>query len=247
MPLFEDGQSSIVIFCDGACSGNPGPGGWGTVVATPDGDILELGGRAPETTNNRMELTAAIRGLEAISNTTGKVGIYTDSVYVIRGITQWIWGWRKRGWKNAEGQDIANRELWENLARLVQSRGPSSPISWHYVRGHTGVPGNERVDEIAVAYTKGMGTSLYRGRLLSYPVPIYDIPENTELPPLRPREKKSAAYSYLSLINGVPMRHGNWADCEKRTKGVSGARFKKAMTPEEDAEILASWGVSISD
>ena len=245
MNLFHDGQNPILIFCDGACSGNPGPGGWGTIVVRPAGEVQEIGGWAPETTNNQMELTAAIRGLESIRQVIGPVQIYTDSVYVIRGITQWIWGWRKRGWKNSEGQDVANRDFWEALARAVRERGPESPISWHFVRGHSGVPGNERVDEIAVAFTKKQRIQLYNGSLLNYGVAIHDIPDNTDLPEMKTREKKNAAHSYLSLVNGIPMRHASWPECERRTKGVSGARFKKAMSPEEDAEILAAWGVSL--
>lgn len=246
MALFEDGKHPILIFCDGACSGNPGPGGWGTIIVTPEGEVRELGGGESQTTNNQMELTAAIRGLEVIRSHPGAVRIHTDSVYVIRGITQWIWGWRKRGWKNAEGQDVANRDRWETLLRVVSSRS-SGEISWHYVRGHAGVPGNERVDAIAVGYTKGRPVPLYNGPLLKYDVAIHDIPEDTSLPEIKPREKKAAAYSYLSLVNGVPARHTTWSECEKRTKGVSGARFKKALTPDEDAEILAAWGVSLRD
>lgn len=247
MTLFQDGQNSIIIFCDGACSGNPGPGGWGTIVVTPSGDVRELGGASADTTNNQMELTATIRGLEAMMSIPGDVRIYTDSVYVIRGITQWIWGWRKRGWKNSEGQDVANRDYWESLSRAVAMRSSASKISWHFVRGHVGIPGNERVDEIAVRFSKGQPIKLYSGNLLQYDIAIHDIPENTDLPPIKTREKKNAAHSYLSMVNGVPMRHGTWPECEKRTKGVSGARFKKAMNADEDAEILATWGVSIKE
>ena len=163
-------QDATVIFCDGACSGNPGPGGWGAVVVTPAGEVWEMGGAAPRTTNNQMELAATIEALASVSDLAGEVFLYTDSVYVIKGITQWIWGWKKRGWISSQGQDVANRELWEALHSLTLSRGKANAISWKYVRGHTGVPGNERVDEIAVCYSKGIHPTLYRGPLTSYEI-----------------------------------------------------------------------------
>ncbi|MCX6106163.1 MAG: ribonuclease HI, partial [Proteobacteria bacterium] len=110
---------SIVIFTDGACSGNPGPGGWATIVVWPGGDVREFGGGEGDTTNNRMELMATIQGLEAVRSATETIILYTDSTYVIRGITQWVWGWRQRGWQTAEGNPVANRELWEELVRLT--------------------------------------------------------------------------------------------------------------------------------
>src|SRR6185437_6667251 len=131
---------AIVIFTDGACSGNPGPGGWGSIIALPDGTVREIGGADRQTTNNRMEMAAAIRALQLIETpVTCPVIIYTDSVYVIRGITQWIWGWRSRGWKSAEGKDIANRDLWEELSRQVARLKPTT-TDWKYVRGHSAMP-----------------------------------------------------------------------------------------------------------
>ena len=100
----------IIVFTDGAAKGNPGPGGWGAIVVTPDQHVTELGGGSPHTTNNRMELSGAIAALQHVANQPGPVAIYTDSTYVIQGITQWVWGWRKRGWKTAQGGDVLNRE-----------------------------------------------------------------------------------------------------------------------------------------
>lgn len=236
----------IVIFADGACSGNPGPGGFGTVVATPAGEVTELGGGSDPTTNNKMELMAAIAGLEYLRTTAGLVWLYTDSTYVIRGITQWIFAWRTRGWKTAEGADVTNRDLWERLFAAVMSRKSLGKIEWKYVRGHTGVAGNERVDEIAVAFAKKQHPRLYRGPLLQYGIPIHDVPEDKGLPEMKPKpEKKAAAHSYLSLIDGVVKRHKTWGECESRVKGKSGARFKKAMSAEDEAQILSSWGVRL--
>src|SRR5215510_14931822 len=126
----------IVVFTDGAAKGNPGPGGWGAIVVTPEGVVTELGGRAAEaTTNNKMELTGAIEALVALRAVPGPVAIYTDSTYLIQGIRGWIFGWRKRGWKTAAGGDVLNRDLWEQLDELVRARGKNG-ITWHYVRGH---------------------------------------------------------------------------------------------------------------
>ncbi len=237
-----------MVFADGACSGNPGPGGWGVILVFPDGRIKELGGNARETTNNQMELTATIRALEHLSAQPGPVEIYTDSVYVIKGITQWIWGWRKKGWKTAEGNDVSNQDLWKRLSAELARRKeahPVSPVEWKWVKGHSGVPGNDRVDEIAVAFTQGRRPNLYDGPLLGYGVAVHDVPENTELPELRPRAPKAAAHSYLSLIGGNPMRHATWAECERRVKGQSGAKFKKTSSAEDEAKVLASWGVKL--
>ena len=104
-------DSSILIFADGACTGNPGPGGWGAIVVHPEGRVEELGGGERQTTNNKMEILAVIRALEHLREVRGPIEVLSDSLYVLRGITQWIWGWRKRGWKTAEGTDVSNREF----------------------------------------------------------------------------------------------------------------------------------------
>lgn len=135
----------VEIFSDGACSGNPGPGGWGTLLRW-DGHEKELSGFEPETTNNRMELTAAISGLAALKRSC-RVRLTTDSEYVKKGITEWIDGWVRRDWKNSQKKDVANRDLWEQL--LEQSR--RHQIEWCWVRGHAGHPENERCDELARA------------------------------------------------------------------------------------------------
>ncbi len=236
---------SFVVYADGASSGNPGPGGWGAVIATPAGHVEELGGADKATTNNRMELMATIRALEWIRERDAQVEIYTDSTYVIRGITEWIWGWRKRGWVTAEGKDVLNVDLWKALSQVVSVH----KVDWKYVKGHSGVPGNERVDQIAVAFSKGQWVSLYSGPLLKYDIALYDFPEDTKLPPPRARNQNPPAqpYCYLSLVQNVLERHSSWAECERRVKGRSGARFQKAMTAEDELRILKSWGLSLQD
>lgn len=241
-------RMSIVVFADGACSGNPGPGGWGAVIVVPEaGRVRELGGGERSTTNNRMELRAAIEALRALRDTAGEVHVYTDSTYVIRGITQWIWAWRKKGWKTAEGKDVTNQDLWERLFAEVVGRRERGRLEWFYVRGHSGVPGNERVDELAVGFATGRRPDLYSGPLLRYDVPVLDLPEAGELPErsdAKRGQQKDPPHSYLSLVNGICRRHRTWADCEREVKGRSGAKFKRAATAADEARILADWGVA---
>lgn len=245
--MADDFSNKILIFSDGACSGNPGSGGFGTIVVLPSGQVEELGAGFPNTTNNRMELVGVIRGLEKIKKVPGAVWVLTDSTYVIRGITQWIWGWRKRGWKTAEGQDVSNRDLWEVLSEEVLARKRHGQVDWKYLRGHQGTPGNERCDEIAVAFTKNKNPSLYKGSLLNYAFAIYDLPEDLSLPPEKPRnEKKPEAFSYLSYVNGSLARHSSWGDCEARVKGRPGAKFKKALSAADEVTIVTGWGIDPS-
>jgi ribonuclease HI len=135
--------TDVEIFTDGACKGNPGPGGWGVVIRS-GGREKELSGGDPLTTNNRMELLAAIRGLEALKRPC-KVALYTDSIYVRDGITKWIHGWRRNGWRTADRKPVKNAELWQEL---LDATTPHR-IEWHWVRGHAGHPENERADRLA--------------------------------------------------------------------------------------------------
>ena len=235
----------ILQFSDGAAKGNPGPGGWGTVIATPDGQVVERGGGAALTTNNQMEMLAVIEGLIFLRRTSGDLMVFSDSAYVLRGISSWIYGWLRRGFINAQGEPVANTDLWRQLWELVTERKKLGPLSWHYLRGHSGIPGNERVDVIASAFARGETPALYRGSLLQYDHAIYDLPEDTSIPEtdFSHIKEKKAAYSYLSLVDGQLMIHPNWAQCEARVKGRSGAKFKKAMSEDEERQILAAWGV----
>lgn len=234
-----------VVFCDGAAKGNPGPGGWGAIVLTMDGRVTELGGAAAHTTNNKMELTGAIEALGFIEHVDGPVAMFTDSTYVIKGIREWIWAWRRKGWKTAEGNGVLNRDLWEQLSALVDARGSRGKIEWHYVRGHSGIPGNERVDFIADNLARKLPVTLYSGDLIHYDVPLLDVPDETAVPARTsgPRKSKAPAHSYLSVVNGRPLRHSTWADCERRVKGQPGAKFKKAMSAADEVAILKSWNV----
>ncbi|MCG6866292.1 MAG: ribonuclease HI [Thiogranum sp.] len=131
------------MFTDGACRGNPGPGGWGVVLRYGRHE-KELYGGEPDTTNNRMELMAAIKGLESLTRDC-KVRVTTDSVYVRSGITEWLPNWKKRGWKTAAGKPVKNLDLWQRLDQAAQAHD----VSWHWVKGHSGHPENERADALA--------------------------------------------------------------------------------------------------
>jgi ribonuclease HI len=135
---------TIEIYADGACRGNPGPGGWGALLIHK-GREKELSGAEPLTTNNRMELTAAIRALEALKKPGTSARVYTDSQYVIKGIEEWVGGWKARGWRTADKKPVKNQDLWERLDALAAQHS----LEWHWVKGHSGVPGNERVDALA--------------------------------------------------------------------------------------------------
>ena len=241
-----------IIYTDGACSGNPGPGGWASIVAMhvdqPNARVQELGGFVPATTNNKMELQSVIEALVLIRTLPGAVVILTDSVYVIKGATQWIFGWRTRGWKNAQGEPVANQEQWEELHRLLQARKTLGPIEWRYVRGHQGTDGNERCDEIAVAFSKGDYVSLYKGSMAEYLFLIAELPEIQPLPEMKSRttETTGAKPTYLSLVDGVVNRHATWSACEALVKGRSGAKFKKVASPLEEKVVLQAWGVDPS-
>jgi len=133
----------VEVFTDGACRGNPGPGGWGVLLRYQD-RVKELRGGDPATTNNRMELTAAIRALEALTERC-RVELHTDSTYVKNGITEWLATWRARGWRTADKKPVKNQDLWMRLAELEEQHD----VHWHWVRGHAGHPGNERADALA--------------------------------------------------------------------------------------------------
>lgn len=141
-----EGQADwdVEIYTDGACSGNPGPGGWGALLTSPAGVTRELSGAEARTTNNRMELTAAIRALQALKRPC-RVVLHTDSTYVRQGITEWITNWKRRGWVTAARKPVKNRDLWMALDDAMARH----QVDWRWVKGHAGVPGNERADQLA--------------------------------------------------------------------------------------------------
>jgi ribonuclease HI len=136
----------IIIYTDGACKGNPGPGGWGVLLRAADSTEKELFGGEMGTTNNRMEMTAVIKALQCLKRPC-QITLHTDSQYVLKGMTEWIQGWKARGWKTASKEPVKNVDLWQQLDDLVNISGHA--IDWRWVRGHNGDPGNERADALA--------------------------------------------------------------------------------------------------
>ena len=136
-------MSLVTIYADGACRGNPGPGGWGALLKYGDQEKKIWGGES-DTTNNRMELTAAIKALESLKRSCD-VELYTDSNYVKQGITEWLPSWKLRGWKNASKKPVKNQDLWQRLDTLAAQH----KVAWHWIKGHSGHPGNEMADKLA--------------------------------------------------------------------------------------------------
>lgn len=219
-------KNNITVFTDGSSRGNPGPGGFGAIICFDD-EVKELGGREENTTNNRMELSAAINVLAYIGENSinGDITLQTDSKYVIQGITKWIKGWRENGWKTAAKKDVGNRDLWEALEFV--SRGLS--IEWKYIEGHAGHAGNERCDVIATSFADNEPPSLFHGKLSDYRVDLFSKSSGKKI------------NLYLSYVDGVLMEHNTWAECENRVKGVKGAKFKKVLSESEKNKIVSEW------
>ncbi len=237
-----DTEKSLIIFTDGSSLGNPGSGGWGALLIQKQiGEVIELGGSKEKTTNNEMELSAILSALTYAMNNTNTVHLFTDSQYAINGITSWVAGWKKNGWKTKTGEDVKNSFYFKNIDSLLEERGRGS-VHFHHVAGHAGIAGNERVDDIARGLAEGKDIKLFRGRLEDYPIKdilSFNYEENAQ-------QKKDAkgkkAYSYLSLVDGMLERHSTWAECEARVTGKK-AQFKKALSKKHEAEIIKEWGL----
>jgi ribonuclease HI len=245
-------ENKIIIFTDGASKGNPGPGGYGVVIVYPevlskgltDRQVVELGGHDKHTTNNRMELSGPVQAFMEILKRQEEVIIFTDSKYLINGMTGWIYGWQKNGWQTKEKKDVLNKDLWEKLFVLTKDK----KIKWNYIGGHVGIVGNERCDEIASGLAVGEKIDFYRGTLSEYGKNILDLGHNQELKDLKQIKSKKSnikAYSYLSLVDGVLKIDKTWSDCEKRVKGKKGAKYKKSISESDEKDIQKSWGVNV--
>jgi ribonuclease HI len=225
--LGSKSDADLHIYTDGACLGNPGPGGWAAILVRK-GRCEELGGREGHTTNNRMEMLAAVEGLRRACSGE-RVHVVTDSRYLHDGISRWIHAWKRRGWRKVDGGEVLNRDLWETLDLLC--RVPSR-VTWEHVRGHAGHAWNERCDAIATAFARGERPELRQGdgswiegrggaalpTGLSFPL-------------------------YLSLVEGELRMHLNWEDCQSWVKGERGAKYRKVKTRSELESVLAGWGV----
>jgi ribonuclease HI len=231
-------KKEIIIFSDGSSKGNPGPGGWGAIVLS-GGIVTEIGGREEHTTNNRMELLGVISALELVKNSKNEIFVNTDSSYVINGITKWVHGWQKNNWKTKTKEDVLNKDLWKWLLIAISDK----KITWRYVGGHIGVPGNERCDVIATANADGVNIELFHGKYDRYELDLTDTIGNKTKKKSK-SNSKLPAYSYLSLVNGVFHKDSTWAACEKRVKGIKGnVKFKKSISADDEKEIMKEWGI----
>ncbi len=236
-------EFKTTIFTDGSSRGNPGPGGWAAVVVEEKDvpQVKELGGGERDTTNNRMEIKAAVEGLRHASKDS-KIVVYTDSKYLINGITLWVKGWKRNGWKTKTKGDVLNRDLWEALHEAADGKS----IKWEYVGGHVGILGNERCDHIATAFADGRELKLYDGSLAGYDLPkVLDVSrDEAKAVTKKSSSSKSRmpAHSYVSSVGGVIETHRTWAECEKRVKGARGARFKKAVSAQDEMNIMEEFG-----
>lgn len=229
-----------LIYTDGASSGNPGPGGYAAVI-TDGKHVLEIGGYEEKTTNNRMELKAAVEALKK-TEVGDSVKIITDSSYMVNGITSWVEGWITNNWMTKSRIPVSNKDLWQELYELVQDRS----VEWRIVKGHASTAGNNRVDMLATTLSTDVLPTFYDGPKSEYKI---DLTEPTEEQVIADKQafkkasKNSKAYSYLSLVDGRLEKHKTWAECEARVKGRAGAKFRKAISPEDELDILKSWGV----
>jgi ribonuclease HI len=199
-------------------------------VIVRDGAAEEIGGCEPRTTNNRMELRAA---LEALRRVPGEpVRLYTDSTYLLNGMTKWLRCWKRRGWLTAEGNPVESRELWEALEAVAGAR-----VTWEHVRGHAGHPGNERANTIAQAYAAGRTPAPSRA------APVAPARVSASLPGGGTRAARGTGASYLSLVSGELRRHATWEECKAQVDRVSGARFRKCASAADEIATVAVWGL----
>jgi ribonuclease HI len=225
----------MAVYVDGACSVNPGPGGWGVLIIR-DGKHYEYGGHKESTTNNIMEMTAALEALKRLKDEEGPITIYTDSQYLKNGITKWIHLWKVKGWKKADGEEVLNLELWQELSRLIRPE-----IRWEWVKGHADNVHNNRVDKIARAFSRCEPISLLSGDTEGAAAPPPSAGD--EVKEARPARASRGNKTYLSLVGGTLERHDTWELCQQRVTGVPGAKYKMCKNSAEEEEILTAWGL----
>lgn len=236
-------MDTIIVFTDGSSRGNPGPGGYGAVIIMKNkGKVVERGGREDMTTNNRMEMTAVHDVLSYLRNENAEIELYTDSSYVLNGITKWIYGWEKNNWKTSTGSDVENKDLWKLLIHDV--RAMKERIIWKKVKGHAGVSGNERADTIATDYADGKKVTLFTGALSLYESMVSKnilSLESVEEVKNKKTHSSKKAYSYVSMVDGIVVTHKEWGECEKRVKGKKGALYKKVFSKNEEEALIQEW------
>jgi ribonuclease HI len=220
----KENSIKMIIYSDGGCIGNPGPGGWGTIIVR-ENLYTELGGHAPATTNNRMEMSAAIEGLKKAQKGE-EIEIITDSKYLIDGATKWIHGWKKKNWVKSDKKPVLNRDLWEIIDQL-QSQ---FKVKWTHVRGHQGHPENERCDDIANGFARGTPPELMEGDGSWIEGGVSYVTKKPATKTTKKHTKKAAKKTaplkgdttpylkplYLSNVGGAIETHETWAACDAR-------------------------------
>lgn len=237
----EEISKKALVYTDGSSSGNPGPGGWGSVIELEEGRILEFGGYEEHTTNNRMELRAVLETLKFFSKKEEKIDemvISTDSTYVLAGATGWVYGWAKNGWKTRDGEDVLNQDLWQELMGLtLKLSSQNVKISYDKVKGHSGDLLNERANEIAQTYSKGTPPILFRGQRDQFEE-IFSYLKNL---PTSKQKNNGKAYSYVAKVDGEIKTFSEWNDCKEFVEGKKGALYKKVFSAEEEKELISLW------
>ena len=228
-----------IIVADGACSRNPGPGGWGLILVTPDDLVFEFAGHEAETTNNRMELMGFYRGMQEVYKIESKkksakvVHFITDSKYVLDGASKYVANWARSAWRTSTGSEVKNQDLWEKILKgLSEFQKLKMRFEYELVKGHSGHDANERCDQIAVAHSKNEPIDLYSGPLSAYTVRVGTHQKVETFDPV-----------YLSYVDGVLSRHTTWEDCQNATIGISGAKYKKVKNSQEEEDTLKLWGL----
>ena len=213
----------ILVYTDGACLGNPGPGGWGVRILYPDGTVRELGGREAATTNNRMELQGALAALQAIEAGAAAV-VYSDSQYVINGLTKWLAGWKRKGWMTAAREPVKNRDLWMQLDTENPGR-----VRWRHVRGHSGDPGNDRADAIA------------RGFAIGKPPELVD---SRSAPDAGPATVNPRLAQYVSLVDGAIILDTD-PEAHRQRRQANPQAQARVRTRRELADFCARHGLEL--
>lgn len=244
--------NSIIIYTDGSSLGNPGPGGFGCVIVLLEKEtVVELGGKANETTNNKMELTAILKSLEYLKDHNvspdTSIVIHTDSSYAINGLTKWVFGWQKNNWITSTKTPVLNSELWKQLVPVTSY---FKKLKFDHVRGHAGIWGNERCDMIATSFASNKKIELFHGELLAYDPRVLskDFSEskhahksNIEVSQKSKSGKTSGkAYSYVALVNGKIQTFSDWESCKAVVHGRS-AKYKKVLSKQDEDALIKEW------
>ncbi len=235
-------KQDLIIYTDGASRGNPGPGGWAAII-TIAGQVFELAGNAVTATNNQMELAAVEAALAdaRVLGHKGQVVVYSDSAYVINGITSWMYGWERNGWITSTKTPVENKGQWQTLLSLAREYGERLILS--KVKGHSGDVYNERCDQLAVEYALGKKTFLFSGKIAIYEnfLDEQGVMVTAQKKPASKKSGSTQAYAYVSFVDGKVYSDKTWAACEKRVKGSKGAKYKKVFSKSEETSLMQDY------